>query len=404
MCTPGAAFTRMEAEEWVSQRICRQQLSSQAQDHVFDIFLRRNPSLGPFLYFEDLLTLSWTCKRFRPFASHARCLNRWSSHIQHHIRAGFFYSSLGTLQLGRLQMSTLQLYELARACETPGAFPNVQFLDLSSNGISSKKAAKLMGVLGRSCVLPNLRAVELSFNPLGSQGAGDLQALLSRRKLQYLGLYSCALKSMGGLLLVNALQNIQVSQLRSLRLGKNDLGDFAANNVLNALTESCAFPHLEELDLSFNKLSAEGITAFLKGEGRSKLYQKLRRFTLSGNPLLDDGVTIISELLQPGALPRLEVLHISGTGIGTKGVQGLMTALENGACRNLHYLSLSHNRLGDDGGKAVGNMLIRRSSIKNARVNLSFCRIGEEGIRVLTSALVGAGLDGKAVELTGNPF
>jgi uncharacterized protein (TIGR02996 family) len=106
------------------------------------------------------------------------------------------------------------------------------------------------------------------------------------------------------------------------RLGELDLeacaiGDDGLNRLASAGTAN--LPVLEELDVSGNEISDEGVRLLVE----SPLWPRLRRLVLGGNPITDVGA---ETLAAAAATSRLENLNLRYTGIGLDGVRVLSRA------------------------------------------------------------------------------
>jgi len=110
----------------------------------------------------------------------------------------------------------------------------------------------------------------------------------------------------------------RLTRLRLLDLENCRLGDDYAPDLF---PHSHYFPALQELDLSFNDLTDEGVLELLY----TGVPQRLKRLVLGGNPIGDEGAVALAEALANSTV--LENLTLRMTNIGQRGQAALLGAL-----------------------------------------------------------------------------
>jgi|TARA_B100000315_G_scaffold114598_1_gene105112 hypothetical protein len=196
----------------------------------------------------------------------------------------------------------------------------------------------------------------------------------------------------------------QVSQIRVLDLGDNQVGD----DALKILSESDQLQGVEELNLGINFITDKGIKEWA-GSSTATL-KNIRTLILSDNKLTDDS---LADLVKSSNFPQLESLDIgwmeAGNGtakalgesdtlshlkklqlersyIDAEGIRELICGKIAG---NLEELNISANKLGNDGSKAIAES----SNLKNLKVlYLSQNSIGDEGARAIGTSTHLSGL------------
>ncbi len=157
--------------------------------------------------------------------------------------------------------------------------------------------------------------------------------------------------------------NKTIANLRGLGMASNLLYGGAA--VLAALG---ALPHLEDLDLSTNKLGPATGAAIAKGAW------PLRSLTLSQTQLEDEGTIELAR----ASLPGLRELDLASDRIGQAGAAALASV-----AWPIERLLLSGNPIGDKGAAALAKSALPRT----LRVlELHSCELTDKGVAALASA------------------
>nr|XP_061796657.1 NACHT, LRR and PYD domains-containing protein 12-like [Nerophis lumbriciformis] len=283
----------------------------------------------------------------------------------------------------------------------------------------------------------NLRHLDLSYNRLSDEGVEILSKGLSSPHciLQVLKLKNCKITKRGCLSLA---EKLELSHLEELDLSHNDLSDEGVENLSKGLASphcklkvlnlsACLITmrrclslaealklnssHLQELDLSKNNLSDEGVGILSEGLASQHCNLKvlnlskcwitnrgcvslaealklnnsyLQEFDLSENKLLDEGINILSKgLASPHCI--LKLLKLSDCGITSIGCVSLAETLKINPSQ-LQELDLSYNDLSDEGVKILSKGLACPHC--NVKVlKLLKCKITGEGCVSLAEAL-----------------
>nr|XP_061796637.1 NACHT, LRR and PYD domains-containing protein 12-like [Nerophis lumbriciformis] len=314
---------------------------------------------------------------------------------------------------------------------------NLEFLNLSYCEITSKGCVSLAEALKLNP--SHLQELNLSFNGLLDEGIEILSKGLASPNciLKVLKLSGCKISKQGCVSLAEALK-LNPFRLRELYLHGNDLSDEGVEILLKGLTSphcilkvlnlsECKITkrecvslaealkltpsHLQELNLSFNGLSDEGVEILSKGlasphcilkvielrkclitkRGCVSLAEALKlnpshhqELDLSYNNLSDEGVEILSKGL---ASPRciLKVLKLSQCEITAKGCIPVAEALKLNPS-HLQELDMRDNSLSDEGVEILSKGLASPHCILKV-LNLSECEITSKGCVSLAEAL-----------------
>jgi Ran GTPase-activating protein (RanGAP) involved in mRNA processing and transport len=194
------------------------------------------------------------------------------------------------------------------------------------------------------------------------------------------------------------------SQVRSLMLGTNAIGDLGAEAVANLASIN---PHIKVLYLGCNNIGPEGaqhLQAALVGEsstvtglwlkrnplgprGAARIAQildgnrSLRVLDLVNTDLRDEGVNTVVHAACTGTAP-LQFLYLSGNALGSSAAVSLARLLREAT--NIRGLYLSANRLGDDGAALLAQALRENRTLET--LELASNGIGPRGARALFSA------------------
>nr|XP_061796624.1 NACHT, LRR and PYD domains-containing protein 3-like [Nerophis lumbriciformis] len=146
--------------------------------------------------------------------------------------------------------------------------------------------------------------------------------------------------------------------------------------------------HLQELDLTRNNVSDEGVEILSKGLASPhcilQILNHLQELDLSWNDLLDEGVKILSKgLASPHCI--LKVLNLTKCSITQRGCISLAEALKV-TSSHLQELDLSWNNPSDEGIEILSKGLASPHCILKI-LNLSLCEIADKGGISLAKAL-----------------
>ena len=173
------------------------------------------------------------------------------------------------------------------------------------------------------------------------------------------------------------------SHFAQLLLGKNDLGDAGALQVVKVLSKALNIVHL---DLSSNSLSPESLPDLLTILSAQESIVSLDLSSHEGlhrNRLALPGALALGGLLQCNSL--LTAIDVTGTAIGGDGLEAVSAGISGN--RSLSYLGLGRNGIK---GKAVQSLCSVLGSTRIFHLNLAGNPLGIEGADALASVLCSA--------------
>ncbi|XP_057696174.1 NACHT, LRR and PYD domains-containing protein 3-like isoform X2 [Corythoichthys intestinalis] len=225
----------------------------------------------------------------------------------------------------------------------------------------------------------NVRHLDLSWNDLSDDGVEILSKGLASPRciLQVLRLANCGITKGGCVFLAEALQ-LNPSRLQELDLSSNDLSD----EGVEILSKGLASPHciLQVLDLwncKLGKGSCHPLASVLSSPSN------LKHLDLSENDLLDEGVEILSKgLASPKCI--LESLDLHDCHLEKGSCHPLASVLISSS--NLKHLNLYENDLSDEGVENLSKGLASPQCILES-LELSSCKITNKGCVFLAEAL-----------------
>jgi len=128
------------------------------------------------------------------------------------------------------------------------------------------------------------------------------------------------------------------SQLEVLALQDNDVGQYGASYVADAIKYSKALQSLTSLDLSSNNVRKAGAAALL--DAFTMGCPNIKHLYLAKNGYL--GVEVMTKLAESwnaGAMPKLETLHVADSRVFLAGVRTLARGLQRLVTQHLGYMS-----------------------------------------------------------------
>lgn len=310
-----------------------------------------------------------------------------------HILATPHAPRLRSLAVSRNDLTDAALVELARA----PTLRDLDHLDLADNTFDG-------GLADLLAALAALSTLELTACGLSREALHRAASHLPSRLLA-LGLGALSIDDDA---LADLLTVLGSADLRRLDLSDNGL-DVGAGAVLAAST---ALARLESLDLSGNRLGADGVaalTAVVSGD--------LRSLSLAGNALDDEALHALVESPRCAKLTTLRLenntfthlgarglaesphvgalghLDLSGTGIGDRGAIALAAAPLHG----LRELSLARCDLGPSGAAALATAPWFSGLVA---LDLGANNLGDDGVLALAAA-VGPALERLTLRKTG---
>jgi Leucine-rich repeat (LRR) protein len=210
----------------------------------------------------------------------------------------------------------------------------VRQLDLSDNQINDEA----FQVLFESENLSDLEELVLSINYITDEGAQKIAAS-----------QSVAIKKLKSLVISdNKLNDSSVQALiRSPHFSLVEKLDFSwnetGNGTFKAFGETEQLPNLKSLVLERGYVDAEGVEGFLKGG----VANHLEELDLSSNKLNDKAVVALA---QSPHLSKLKILRLTHNLFGDEGAKALG---ESTTLSELTHLYIGRNYFGEEGGRAV---------------------------------------------------
>jgi Ran GTPase-activating protein (RanGAP) involved in mRNA processing and transport len=181
-------------------------------------------------------------------------------------------------------------------------------------------------------VVPNVEEVLLGRNALGGEEQQQREEVGAGRSGETLGPLPAALA--------------RRLELRTLDLGRNNLGDAAGEVICDAMTTGEALK-LDRLLLRDNRLGS--LTAEAVGRLIAEPEAHLRELDLGHNEILDSGVIALAAAL--GLAGSLALLNLDCNSISAVGARALAAAMAE--AKTLRKLSVVDNDLGDVGTAAL---------------------------------------------------
>ena len=256
----------------------------------------------------------------------------------------------------------------------------------SIGSLTSVKAINGLGICMRNWI--NFEKLNLSKNCITYEGAVLLAESLQRAtKLNHLDLGYNLLYARGMAIVIDS---IKYCGLKYLKLGFNKISESHDPNFegVEVLTETLRkkfiFTNLQILDLSFNKISFEGINALKDG---FRCQNSLEILDLTGNGINAKG----AELLTPkfGSFLKLNTLCLSKNNIGDEGAKFFVNSIDRyyseTVLKNIKELQLAHNHIGSIGASLLANRLKRFKNMSH--LNLEKNDIGLEGAVAIAGML-----------------
>ena len=273
-------------------------------------------------------------------------------------------------------------------------------LNLDHNYLKSTGAIKIC----RANPLLELTKFNLSFNSITNEAAYDIAAFLSHStKLKVLDLSCNDLQESGCRIIFKVIQNLSV--LSSLKLSSCNVINKATDELVNVLLHNTL---LQELDLSYNAISALDAVKILKGmkscthlksmnishysisdEAADKLAtvllhnRLLQEFYLSNNNISTlDAIKIFKGMKN---ITHLEIIHVSHNNITNQAADELATVLLHNVC--LRELDLSYNNLSTSDAVIIFSQM--KTFLKLETINISHNPITDEAANSLAIVLSG---------------
>lgn len=296
-----------------------------------------------------------------PFTALCQALSK-ASKLQ---RLGMgFVSLVASNDGGRLDASALARHpSLRKVCISDFRFSH-------DNGNGRDIHPSLDSLLESLATCPCLDVVQLfeyqqRRPPLSAKG---LAALLASPSLTQLTLRRMKLRAEDVKLLLPH-NNIQSSQLRSLDLTENKLGDNGATDLVQTLMQGSYNASLRELDLSHNQITSEGCIAVCRALVQTNV--GLESLTLARNPVGDQGAALgLAPLL--AIHPNLQTLVVHRTELTDAGCKPLMESLRRNS--SLVHLDVSLNPFTEATYISASDALKDNNTLRNLNLQVN-CKL-----------------------------
>ena len=222
---------------------------------------------------------------------------------------------------------------------------NLRVLDLSFTNLQGMDVEVFNGL-----DIFSLTKFDISGNSIPTYAADNIAILLSKNdELEELNLSCNKLKELG---VRNILDSINVSNLTSLNISNNQITRL--KYIADILTYATK---IVELDLSYNKLSAEDMKRFLY---RTKnIFTNLVKLNVSGNIISDEVASAFANVLLENK--KLKELDLSDNNLHTEGIRKIFNGLK---ISTLIKLRVGHNSITDQEADHMVTFLSRNKSLE----------------------------------------
>ena len=306
------------------------------------------------------------------------------------IQNGKHHEKLSILDLGFNSITDVGCEALSVSC-VAGNF-TLQSLYLSGNQIGELGALSIAGAILHGT---GLLALHLTLNNIGCTGLKALAGAIAKNEdrantavdieesrktkpqtLQELHVGSTGLGPEGFI----AIPGLLVSNfsLRSINLSDCCIGDQELALLSQVFTQNKRIP-LENLDLSFNEITCQGIECLMNSIWGS---QTLRSLKLDNNRLRDRGAQLCAVVLTSIPLDALDLSF--NRMIGTNGIKSLMKNISEN--RSLQFLGLAGIPLDQNSSKALSYALAYNTSLRT--IYLDNCSTGYASQRHIVAGIV----------------
>ena len=238
-------------------------------------------------------------------------------------------------------------------------FTNLQELDLSYTSLKTAVSIEGLNVV-------TLKKCKISGNYLGASTANSIASFLSRNdKLQELDLSCNNLQESGTR---NILKALKISNLKSLNISNNQISS-DLKYIADVLTLATK---LEELDLSYNKLSADHMKQFLYET--KNIFANLIKLNVSGNVISDGAAEALADALSVNT--KLIELDLSDNNLHAEGISKIFNGLR---MSTLIELNISNNSITDKAADDIANFLSINNKIE--KLEASSINLQDDGAK-----------------------
>ena len=242
--------------------------------------------------------------------------------------------------------------------------------DFHCNEITEEGIKSLMKISLR--MLQTIVILRFGFNKLNAEALAIFSPKLT--SLQVLNLANNPIGDGGAVELIRTLCHCNIP-LKYLDLGGTGIGeeDCASLTILISSTD------LEELDVSFNKLSSNSVTSIMNGILQNNTIRTLE--IISSQFSVDNCTSLSSILQQP--MCQLRKLHIDFCNIDSGGALQLAAGLTHN--QSLEVINISDNPIGDTGAAALCDAISNNTILQ--RLYMERCKITSKGFIEVSSSL-----------------
>lgn len=229
-------------------------------------------------------------------------------------------------------------------------------LNLSDLELNDRHSTGLSKLLSNSILQTRVTALNISDNRFLVPGARKISVAIQNMKSlntlnisgnRSLGPVGCA--SIADAALISGIVSLSMRDV-SLSQFHFDLGCKQISVLL------CTSTKLEYIDLSFNCLRTAQFAIICNGIKNRTMQSNLTQLVLSGNPLGDEGVTMLVHAIRSmqQSDSKLRILSVDQCNIQTNGTKALAALIRDGF---LDALYMNQNKIGIEGAQAIGNAL-----------------------------------------------
>ena len=232
---------------------------------------------------------------------------------------------------------------------TKCSFTNLQEVDLSCTNLQTAVSIDGLNVV-------SLRKCKISGNCITASEANRIANFLSKNdELKQLDLSCNNLQELGTRYILNS---IRISNLTKLSISNNQVSS-DLKHIADVLTLATK---LEELDLSYNKLSANHMNHFLYET--KNIFANLIKLNVSGNVISDGAAEALADALSENT--KLKELDLSDNNLHAEGISKIFNGLR---ISTLLKLNISHNNVTDKAADDIANFISRNTKLENLNVS-----------------------------------
>ena len=236
------------------------------------------------------------------------------------------------------------------------------------------ESGKLVAKISTSCAPDNIEDDVWSFDVYDDHLVMCLSECLKKDDtLQELNLSYNKITSEGAKMIAEAINVNKI--LKKLDISHNSISDDGAAAISDGLKCNIS---LQELNMSYNKITSEG--AKMIGEA-IKVNKTLKKLHINGNSISDDGAAAISDGLKCNI--SLQELDMSYNKITSEGAKMIGETIK--VNKTLQKLYIYINSISDDGTAAISDGL--KCNISLQELDMSYNEITSVGAKIIAEAI-----------------